>query len=392
MLIIKNAACYTPDQVIERAAIIIHESQIQAVETDGDVALPRDAQVIDASGLIAVPGFIDLQLNGGFGHDFTADPSTIWPVSGRLPRYGVTAYLPTIVTSPLATIQEAQRVLLQDRPSNFAGAEPLGLHLEGPFFNPARKGAHNPDYIRLPDEAFIKNWSAASGVSMVTLAPELPGATALIESLASRGVLVSAGHSLATYDEARAGFSAGIRCATHLFNAMPALGHRQPGLPGAVLDTEKICAGLIVDGLHVHPALVRQVWRAKGPDLLNLVSDATAALGMPPGRYRLNDREVIVGENDCRLADGILAGTNLALDQALRNLVACTGCSLSDGLATITSTPARLLGIDRERGRIAAGLIADLVLLTPDLQVAMTIGNGRILYQSEDFSSNLPSR
>ena len=234
MLYIKNATIYTPDHVIEHGAVLVDACCIGAVGPVGVVPCPDEAQVIDATGLILAPGFIDLQINGAFGDDFTADPATIWRVAELLPRYGVTSFLPTIITSPPEKIAAGQKVVTEGRPDGFRGALPLGLHIEGPFLNPHKKGAHNPKYLRLPDVAAVKDWSPETGVSLVTLAPELPGALEVIVALSDRGVLVSEGHSMATYDQAEAGFDAGARYGTHLFNAMPALGHRDPGLPGRV--------------------------------------------------------------------------------------------------------------------------------------------------------------
>ena len=365
MLVIHNITLYTPDTRFEKAALYIEDGRFSQIMESTSVPIPSHAHVIDATGLTAVPGFIDLQLNGAFGSDFTADPATIWDVSARLPRYGLTSYLPTVITSPLDKIDQARGILLEGRPPNYRGSEPLGLHVEGPFINPQKKGAHKPEYILTPDDQLVAGWSPQSGVRLVTLAPELPGAQAMIEELASRGVVVSAGHSMATYDQAGAGFAAGIRYGTHLFNAMPPMGHREPGLPGALLDNPIAVTGIIPDGIHVHPSLIRLVWAARGSSGLNLVSDAMAALGMPPGKYLLNEFEVTVTEVDCRLADGTLAGAILSIDEALRNLIKFTGCTLSEALATITTTPARLLGIDHQRGRIAPGFIADLVLLHP---------------------------
>jgi len=377
MLLIRHATLVTPTTQSEDAAVLIEGDSIRAVGHDAVLHAPPGVPIRDARGLLLVPGFIDLQLNGAFGHDFTADPTSIWPVSARLGRFGVTSYLPTIITSPPQKIEAARLELLHGRPAGYRGAEPLGLHVEGPFLNPQKKGAHNPAYLRAPDETAVAGWSPRGGVCLVTLAPELPGALALIEELASRGVVVSAGHSLATYEEALAGIAAGVRYGTHLFNAMPPLGHRAPGLAAALLTRPETVIGLIPDGIHVHPALIQIIWSSKGPEGVNLVSDAMAALGMPPGSYLLNDFEVNVSESDCRLSDGTLAGSILPLDQALRNLITMTGCSLPAALATVTTTPARLLNITHQRGDIAPGLLADLVLLTPELQVKAVFARGQ---------------
>jgi N-acetylglucosamine-6-phosphate deacetylase len=215
---------------------------------------------------------------------------------------------------------------------------------------------------------------------LVTMAPELPGALDVIGTLAARGVVVSTGHSMATYDEAVAGFDAGARYGTHLFNAMPSLGHRDPGLPGALLADDRMTVGFIADGVHTHRSIIALVWKLLGPRRMSLVTDAMAALGMPAGQHRLGDYDVVVDATSARLADGTLAGSILELDQALRNLIEITGCSLSEALETMTSTPARLLGLDHERGRIAPGYAADLVLLSRDLRVDTTIAAGEIAY------------
>lgn len=377
--VIYNATVLTPDRRIERGAVRVEHERIVWVGSVNDAAFPREAQVFDATGLILAPGFIDLQINGAFGDDFTADPASIWRVAGQLPRYGVTSFLPTVITAPLERIAQAQQTLLGGRPAGFRGAEPLGLHIEGPFLNPHKKGAHNPAYLRPPDPALVANWSPATGIRLVTLAPELPGGLEMTRRLVGQGVVVSAGHSLATYAQAEDAFAAGLRYGTHLFNAMPPLLHREPGLAGALLAAPGIVVGLIADGIHVHRGLIRIIWTVKGGTGLNLVSDAMAALGMAPGRYVLNDLEVIVSEKDARLADGTLAGSVLSLDQAVRNLIAFTGCALAEALATVTTTPAALLGLAAERGRIAPGMIADLVLLDAELRVAATVVRGNLI-------------
>lgn len=380
MLHIKNATVHTPDRVIERGSVLVEGRRIVAVGPAADAAAAAGAREIDAAGLVLAPGFVELQLNGAFGHDFTDDPATIWQVGERITRYGVTSFLPTIITSPLERVAAGRNVVTDGRPAGYRGAVPLGLHVEGPFLNPKRKGAHNANYLRLPSLDAVADWSPATGVRLVTLAPELPGALDVIRALTARGVAVSIGHSDATFDQAVAGFDAGARYGTHLFNAQSSLGHRDPGVPGALLSDDRITVGFIADGVHTHRAIITIVYKVLGPSRMSLVTDAMAALGMAPGAHRLGDYDVVVDATSARLPDGVLAGSILALDQALRNVIEITGCGLSDALAMMTSTPARLLGLDGALGRIAPGCAADLVLLSPDLRVRQTIVGGEVVF------------
>ncbi len=382
MICIQHATIYTPDEVIADGAVLIADGRIQTIAPSSQIDLPEKVSCIDATGLHLVPGFIDLQLNGAIGLDFTSEPRGIWPVAAYLPRTGVTSFLPTIISAPLTAVSAAQKIITSSPPRGFQGATPLGLHIEGPFLHPDKKGAHNPAHLQLPTAAKVANWLPENGVRLVTLAPELEGALEVVRLLSERGVVVSAGHSTADFAQATAGFAAGIRYGTHLFNAMPPLHHREPGLAGALLADERTTIGLIVDGAHVHPELVKLVWRLVGNGRLTLVTDAMAALGMPPGHYALGDHEVIVDDKMARLVSGTLAGSLLTLDTAVRNLITFTGCSLAEVLPTVTSTPANLLGLPH-KGRLAPNCDADLVLLTPDLQVHTTLIGGRIVYQKE---------
>lgn len=378
---IRYATIFTPEVRLEGHALGIERGRIAAVAPEA--AVPAGAEAFDGRGLSLVPGFIDLQLNGAFGDDFTVAPETIWQVAAGLGRYGVTSFLPTIITSPLEQVGKGQEVLAAGAPAGWRGAIPLGLHSEGPFLNQQKKGAHNPRHLRLPSRDAVAAWAPEHHVRLVTLAPELPGALEVVRTLVDRGVVVSAGHSMATYAEAEAGFAAGIRYGTHLFNAMPPLEHREPGLPGALLTNADLTVGIIPDGIHVHPSIVALAWTAKGARRLNIVTDAMAALGKPPGKYVLADQEVTVTAQDARLASGTLAGSVLAMDEAVRRLVAFTGAPLSEALATVTSTPADLLGIGRERGRIVVGACADLVLLTPALEVVATLVEGQLIFRRD---------
>jgi len=290
-LYIKPQAIVTVQGIVSDYAVLVDSDRIAAAGLASQVPCPPGAQQLQAGGLLLAPGFIDLQINGTFGIDFTASPESIWQVAARLPQYGVTSFLPTIITSPLQTVDSAQKAV-QSAPPDFVGAWPLGLHLEGPFLNPARRGAHNPAYMRPPDLQVIGCWSPEAGVRLVTLAPELPGALDLVRALVARGIIVSAGHSMATLEQAKAGFDTGIAYGTHIFNAMPPLDHRQPGLVGALLADSRVVAGMIADGIHLHPDIVSLVWKAKGAAGTSLVTDAMAALGIDDGRWTIDDRRL----------------------------------------------------------------------------------------------------
>jgi len=376
---VTGATILTPSERIASGSVQVAAGRFTHV---GVSPAGENGRVVDAQGFTMVPGLIELQINGAFGQDFTTDPASIWEVASGLPRYGVTRFLPTIVTSPLGQIASAQAVLQGGPPPGFCGAVPLGLHVEGPFLNPERKGAHREEHLRLPDLTACKHFTPEQGVRLVTLAPELPGALEAVRLLAGQGIVVSAGHSQANLEQARLAFAAGVRYGTHLFNAMPPLHQFEPGLVGAILDTPGMRFGLIADGIHVHPTLVNLIWKLTGPGRVTLVSDGMAALGQGPGRYRLGDhQEVLVDERSARLPDGVLAGSILTQIDAIRNLIAFTGCSLEEALSCMTSTPADLLGLEMEIGRIAPGLRADFVLLSPELEVVQTYVDGELVYQ-----------
>jgi N-acetylglucosamine-6-phosphate deacetylase len=375
---VSGATLFTPFVRIPDATLEVEAGRIQRV---GGPEQAGRGEHIDGRGLYLVPGLIELQINGAFGLDFTAEPESIWRAARDLPRFGVTRFLPTLVTSPLERADRAQAALLAGAPPGYRGALPLGLHLEGPYLNPERKGAHRAEFLRLPSLAEVESFTPARGVRLVTLAPELPGALEMIRELAVRGVVVSAAHSMANLEQARQGFQAGLRYATHLFNTMPPLSHFDPGLVGAVLSEPEWIFGIIADGIHIHPTLVSLVWKLAGPGRMTLVSDAMAALGQGPGRYPLGEqKEIIVDETSARLPDGVLAGSILAQNTALRNLMAFTGCTLEEALTCMTSTPADLLGMRGEIGTLEPGCRADFVLMTPDLEVVQVYVEGQKVY------------
>jgi N-acetylglucosamine-6-phosphate deacetylase len=383
-LSIVGGEVYAPERLPAGAVILIEDGRIIYVGPADAASLPGPpTPILDAGGLIIAPGLIDLQLNGGFGHDFTQAPASISLVASRLPATGVTSFVPTIITAPLARSAEALAFLRTGGPACPPAAHVLGLHFEGPYINPRRAGAHPPAHIVSPAEADLRAWEPLDHIRLVTLAPELPGASALMRRLQDAGVAVSAGHSAATYDEARRAFDAGVRCVTHLFNAMSPWHHREPGLAGAALDDERVRVGLVADGLHLHPAVLRAAWRIKGAGAIALVTDAMAAMGEPAGDYRLGDQIVTVDAGrGARLADGTLAGSLLTMDQALRNVVAWTGCRLDEALRAASTTPAAILGLHERKGRLAAGYDADILLLTPDLHVAGALIAGETYAQT----------
>ncbi len=342
-----------------------------------------DQPSLNLQGYLVAPGLIDLQLNGAFGLDFTTETSAIWQVAERLPTLGLTSFLPTVITSPLTTIEFARQQLLAGYPSraSLPCTEPLGLHIEGPFLNPAFKGAHRIEHLTLAVPSHIQHWCVENGVALVTLAPELPGAETAIELLSRNGVIVSMGHSDATYEQAMSGVRAGARMATHLFNAMRPIHHREPGFMVASLDTP-LAVGLIPDGIHVHPALLRLVHQAKQRAEIIIVTDAMSALGYPPGVYKLAGKDVFVDVQSARLADGTLAGSVVLPLDAVQNYQKFTQCSLADAWYGMSTAPADLLRRP-DKGRIVPGADADLLILhqtANGLRLVATITRGRLAY------------
>ena len=365
-----------PDNTL--SSLLILDGKIAQLGTR--LSLPADCEIFDAGGMILTPGWIDIQLNGVFGLDFTENPDSIWQAASELPGLGTTSFLPTIITSPLEMVEHAIAINKNGPPSGFKGAHVIGLHLEGPFLNAGKKGAHNPRYLQKPSPGLVQNWSRSNGVFLVTIAPELDDGFATIRRLRDQGVIVSAGHSLATYEQAGQAFQNGVRCGTHLFNAQSAIEHRNPGLSIAILDDPDIYAGLIVDGIHLHPGMVKMAWTCKGNRRFITVTDAISALGMPPGKYKLGDFEIIVTDTTVTLPDGTLAGSKITQQRSLRNLMAWTGCSLYEAVRTMTATPAELFNLSN-KGRIAIGADADLVLVDENINIKATVVGGEILFR-----------
>ncbi len=330
-----------------------------------------------------VPGFVDLQVNGGWGIDLASDPEGVWQLASRLPSTGVTAFLPTLVSSSPETVDHALAVLAAGPPEGWRGARPLGWHLEGPFLAPRRRGVHAIEAIRPPDRDLFARWLGTGQVAMVTLAPELPGAATCIASARAAGVVVSAGHSDATYEQAVEAFAAGVTAVTHLGNAMSGLHHRAPGLVGAALATPGVVVGVIADGHHLHPGMLGLVAAAAG-DRVALVTDAVAAAGLPAGQHRLGGTVVTTStDQPPRDVDGRLAGSSLDLARAVTLWQSATGRSAADAIGAATAVPAGLLGLP-DRGRLSEGAVADWCVLDDDGGVRTTVVGGHVVHDTAE--------
>jgi len=355
--------------------------EVEAALVDGAL-VPGDVEVLDGrvSGVglasanghgIAVPGFVDLQVNGFAGVDFlSADAEAYRSAGEALLETGVTAYLPTFITSP----EEQLLAALREVPRGGDGPRVLGAHLEGPFISALRLGIHSADARRNPDVDLLERLLDAGPVRLVTLAPELPGATGVIERLLRREIAVSCGHSDADAEQANRAFDLGVRSVTHLFNAMRPFHHRDPGIVGAALARPDVVVQLILDWVHVAPVTAAMVWQA-AQGRLALVTDSVAGAGLDDGAYRLGDLDVEIRDGIARGPSGALAGSTLTMIDAVRNLHSL-GVPLEDAVAAATEVPARVLRLP-STGRIGVGLPADLVVLGDDLEVERVLVEGR---------------
>ena len=345
--------------------VVIEDGNITSIATRKSAAEPTDARVLDFPGATLAPAFFDVHIHGAAGHDvMEATPPALDAVSRFLAARGTGTYLATTVTAPLDATLRSLAALAQiiSKPSVPGRARPLGIHLEGPFLSHKKRGVQPAEHLLAPEiGTFDRMYDAAEGhARLMTIAPELPGAAALAEHATKRGVRVSVGHSNATAAETLAAIEAGAVGATHTFNAMRALDHREPGILGIVLTSDQLYSELICDGVHTAPEIVRLWWKAKGPERAILVTDAMSAAGMPDGEYQLGGFAVQV-DNGRAMARGVLAGSVLTLDRALENFVAFTGASIDQGLRLLTANPAAMTGFREQTGSLAVGQRADLV-------------------------------
>lgn len=382
MKAIVNGNLYTPDQVLARGTVLIEDEWITGVASADALTVPPEAEVIDAEGMAVVPGFIDLHLHGLRGHD--AMGPDLAQVIRELPAFGVTTFLATTLTLPreetLAALQAMADVL--DWPPS--GAQGVGIHLEGPFLSPTRQGMATADWFEpLTWESFQAFQQAARGhIRLVTFAPEVGEAMACIPHLTEAGLLPAIGHSSATFEQVAQAVQLGLCHASHTFNAMRPLHHREPGVVGAVMYFDQIVAQLVADGVHVHPAVMAILLRVKGVERVALVSDADPLAGLPDGEYEWEHKPVFVRDGACRLADGTLASAHALLDAGVRNLVELVGLPLEQALVPATRIAAEVLGL--RKGRLAPGYDADIVLLDGDLRPVLTLVRGETVFETEE--------
>jgi len=383
MIALTATRLFTPLQQIDKPLLLIEEGAIVGLSTTGELQAPAGARLTDLGDAVLAPAFVDIHIHGGAGHDvMTPDSAGLAAMERMLAKHGVSSYFPTTVTAPLDKTLPALEHLAdtiearQKQSPDELRARPLGIHLEGPFISHVRRGVHPPENLLPPTvETFERFWQAARGqIRMMTIAPELPGAREVIAEAARRGVCVSVGHSDADLETTRAAVAAGARHATHTFNAMRPLGHRDPGIIGEVLTDARLSADIIADGIHVAPEVVQLFLNQKGTEKTVLITDATAATGMPDGRYRLGDFEVEVSNGMCT-ANGSLAGSVLTMDRAIRNVMQFGHWTLQQAVRAATWNPAQVAAL-ADQGNLKEGARADLVVLSPEGEVRNTIIHG----------------
>ena len=377
---------YTPAEEIQNPLLIVEDGRISEVSSRSTKEVPGSTSLIDFGDAVLAPGFVDIHMHGGAGLDLMRASLSELPRLGNfLVTHGVTGYFATTVAAPLdstcatlARLADAVEATASATNGDPVQARPLGIHLEGPFLSHKRRGVHPPEYLVTPTVAvFERLWQAARGhVRMLTIAPEIPGAMEVIAEAARRKVCVSIGHSDAEMPVAQNAVKMGARHATHTFNAMRPLDHRDPGIIGEVLSNDRISADIIVDGIHVAPAIVKLFLRAKGRERAVLITDAISATGMPDGRYQLGPIEVDVKDGKCT-SNGSLAGSVLTMDRAVRNVTQFSNWSLRDAVQAATLNPARAVGLASHHGILAQGAHADFAVLSPAGEVIKTIVRGR---------------
>lgn len=364
-------------------AVIVENKRISAIIPNDMIAhhLPASHRQFPAQYYL-VPGFIDLHVHGIYGHDVMDNTEeALQSISQHLVEEGVTGFLATTMTAPQVQIETLLKMMPQVM-TKVSGAEILGVHLEGPFIAVEKMGAQDGNLTLAPDINLMRKWQnmAEGAIKIVTAAPELPGAIPFFQALRGMGIIGAIGHTNATYAETNAAIDAGASYATHLFNAMRGVHQREPGATGALLLADHVVAELIVDGVHLHPAILELALRIKNHDHLLLVTDAMRAKCMKDGSYDLGGQSVTVKAGVATLADGRLAGSTLRMSDAIKNLTTLTNCSLADAISMASTGPAHKLGVHDRKGSIGVGKDADFVVMNPELDILLTVVAGREVF------------
>lgn len=358
-----------------------------SIAWSGD-APDRQDTIIDATGMVVMPGFIDVHTHGGGGYNLhTTDANEIRGYTRWAPESGVTAFLIAVVGVPGAMPEQQLRAAVEAMSDRVIGAEPLGIHLEGPYISVARRGAHQPLWLRKPDEAETEKLLALTQghLRLVTLAPELPGATTMIRRLLEAGVIVSMGHTDATYEQAQQAIQLGVTHATHCFNAMRPLLHRAPGPLAAIAEAEQVRGELIADGVHVHPAAMNALVKLLGPERIIVITDALAGAGLSDAHFDFAGQSAQVVRGAARLADGTITGSILTMDQGLRNMLSMTDVSLQQAIGMLTLNPARAAQVAHRKGRLQVGYDADLAIFDSSLVLQATICRGTVAFATQEW-------
>ena len=388
-LLITGGVVFTGAMRIERGAVRVRDGRIAEVSASRGAAQEGET-VIDATGLVVAPGFVDLHVHGGGGRSIDEGTAeAVLEVARAHARFGTTAMLATVHPAPRKECEASLRAAREAVGIDSPGARILGVHLEGPFFNPSRRGAIRAECLEAPSLAVFDRLIAAAGetVRLLSLAPELPGALGIVRRCREMGIVVAVGHSDASHEEMIRGIEAGITHATHLFNAMRPAHHRDPGVVGTVLMRDDVTVELIADFHHVHPVMAGLVLRVKPHDKVALVTDAVTPAGATGAMmsFEVAGRGAVVSGGTARLADGTIAGSILTMNRAVANVVSAGLAPIEDALRMASSVPAGVIGMGRSKGVLAPGADADIVIMDDAFDVKMTVAAGMVLYRSEDF-------
>lgn len=382
--IILTGNVVTPSKLIKDGSVIVEKGKIASVKNRKYNTAGTDAEIIDAGDGFIVPGFIDLHVHGGGGFDvMDGSCGAVKEIAKVHCRHGTTAFLATTMTMSKDKILKSLEAVSEAFIKGTGTAEVLGVHLEGPYINPLKKGAQKEEDIRNASIEELIEFNEASGnlIRIVSLAPEMPGAIELIKWLGRHDIIASVAHSDATYTQMLEGIEAGLTHVTHIFNAMRGFDHREPGVAGAALFAPGLTVEMIADGIHLHPLAMKLVTTVKDKEKIILITDAMRAAGKADGTYNLGGQEVFVSQGNARLKDGTLAGSVLTLDSAVRNMIKVAGISLEEAIGMVTINPAVCLGIEDSKGSLEPGRDADIVILDEKLEVNATIIKGKVVYK-----------